>query len=89
MIHYELVRGAKKILRKILPLFILGGLAVAIPGEVKGLYEIYKKHGGKIPWADLVEPAIKLAEVNVVTKPVAIAIKSVLKKKDKVSKSLL
>lgn len=38
----------------------VGGLAVGVPGEVKGLYEVWQKYG-KLPWASLVEPAIQLA----------------------------
>ncbi len=37
-----------------------GGLAVAVPGTVAGLYEIHQKLGS-LPWSDLVQPAIDLA----------------------------
>ena len=36
-------------------------LATAVPGLVAGLWDIYKKFG-KLPWAMLVQPAIRLAE---------------------------
>jgi len=36
-----------------------GGLSIAVPGEVKGLYEAWKKFG-RLPWADLVQPTIDL-----------------------------
>ncbi|KAA3617306.1 MAG: gamma-glutamyltransferase [Calditrichaeota bacterium] len=36
-------------------------IAVGVPGTVAGLYKAHKKYG-KLDWADLVEPAIKLAE---------------------------
>ncbi|XP_064092975.1 scoloptoxin SSD14-like isoform X3 [Macrobrachium nipponense] len=39
-----------------------GGLAVGVPGEVRGYYEFYKKFGGRIPWNELLEPSIKLCE---------------------------
>jgi len=38
-----------------------GGLAVAVPGEVKGLYEAYKKYAN-LPWKDLIQPTINLCE---------------------------
>lgn len=38
----------------------VGGLAVAIPGQVKGLYEVWQKYG-TLPWASLVEPTIHMA----------------------------
>lgn len=34
--------------------------AVAVPGTVKGLYEVHREYG-KLPWKKLVEPAVKLA----------------------------
>lgn len=37
-----------------------GGLAVAVPGEVAGLEAMWKQQG-KLPWADVVEPARRLA----------------------------
>ncbi|KAJ3572198.1 hypothetical protein NP233_g3245 [Leucocoprinus birnbaumii] len=37
-----------------------GGLAVAIPGELRGLQEAHNRWG-TIPWKDLVEPSAKLA----------------------------
>ncbi len=37
-----------------------GALAVATPGLVRGLYEIHSKFG-KLPWAETLAPAIKLA----------------------------
>lgn len=37
-----------------------GGLAVATPGLVRGLAELHRA-GGRLPWADLLQPAIALA----------------------------
>ncbi|XP_071533348.1 scoloptoxin SSD14-like isoform X2 [Panulirus ornatus] len=39
-----------------------GGLAVAVPGDLRGYRALYEKFGGMIPWADLIEPTIKLCE---------------------------
>ncbi|KAH8828459.1 gamma-glutamyltranspeptidase [Flagelloscypha sp. PMI_526] len=39
----------------------IGGLAVGIPGEVKGLYEAWLRWG-KLPWEDLVLPSAILAQ---------------------------
>ncbi|XP_072029271.1 glutathione hydrolase 1 proenzyme-like [Amphiura filiformis] len=37
-----------------------GGLAIAVPGEVKGFYELWKLHG-RLEWSSLFEPSIQLA----------------------------
>lgn len=39
----------------------VGGLAVGVPGELKGLEEIWRKWG-RLDWKDVVEPSIQLAE---------------------------
>ncbi|KAG0719917.1 Glutathione hydrolase 1 proenzyme [Chionoecetes opilio] len=39
-----------------------GGMAVAVPGELRGYRELYTRFGGQIPWSDLLEPTIKLCE---------------------------
>jgi gamma-glutamyltranspeptidase/glutathione hydrolase len=39
----------------------IGLLAVGVPGTVAGLWDAHQKMG-KLPWADLVQPAIDLAE---------------------------
>lgn len=38
-----------------------GGLAVAVPTELKGLHELHKKYG-KLKWAEVVQPVIDVAE---------------------------
>ena len=40
---------------------LIGGQAVGVPGTVAGFWEAHQRFG-KLPWRDLVEPAIKLAE---------------------------
>lgn len=42
-------------------LSLVGGLAVAVPGELAGLHELYTRHGlGNMTWQDLFEPVIEL-----------------------------
>lgn len=39
----------------------VGGLAVGVPGELKGLYELYRSRGsGKVGWSDLITPVADL-----------------------------
>lgn len=37
-----------------------GALAIAVPGELAGLYALHQKYG-KLPWKDVVGPALQLA----------------------------
>lgn len=40
-----------------------GGLAVAVPGQLRGYWEAFKKFGsGNVKWSELVEPSVKLCE---------------------------
>jgi gamma-glutamyltranspeptidase/glutathione hydrolase len=41
----------------------VGGSAVAVPGAVPGLWAAHQR-GGRLPWAQLLEPAIELAEAG-------------------------
>lgn len=39
----------------------IGGLSVAIPGELKGLEELFKRHGsGNLTWSELIQPVVEL-----------------------------
>ncbi|KAL0272631.1 UNVERIFIED_CONTAM: hypothetical protein PYX00_005525 [Menopon gallinae] len=40
----------------------VGGLSVAVPTELKGYEEAYKRYGGGVSWARLFEPTIKICE---------------------------
>ena len=35
-------------------------MAIALPGEVKGLFEVWKQHG-RLEWRDLVTPSIQIS----------------------------
>ncbi|ODV60239.1 gamma-glutamyltransferase [Ascoidea rubescens DSM 1968] len=65
-----------------------GGLAIAIPGELKGLYTLYEKHGsGNVSWRELILPVIELAEngwnASVVLEKVALRLgEAILKNPD-------
>ena len=44
-------------------LTMVGGLANAVPGELKGLDELFKRHGsGNLSWKEVIEPVIELNE---------------------------
>ncbi|XP_076234085.1 glutathione hydrolase 1 proenzyme isoform X2 [Calliopsis andreniformis] len=44
-------------------LAMYGGLAVAVPGELRGYWEAHQKYG-RLPWSDLFEPTISLCAVG-------------------------
>jgi gamma-glutamyltranspeptidase/glutathione hydrolase len=46
-------------------LSLVGHLASGVPGSVAGMWEAHRRYG-KLPWAELVQPAINLAEGIVV-----------------------
>lgn len=41
----------------------VGGLSVAVPGELKGLWSLYERCGS-LPWEDLVQPTIDLCRTG-------------------------
>lgn len=55
-------KSAHKHMYEHLPLLAqFGGLAVAVPGELAGLYELHTSHGsGNMSWAQLIEPVVEL-----------------------------
>ena len=48
----------------------IGGKAVGIPGNVKGMEYAFEKYGsGNVTWADVIAPSIKLAEEGYIVTP--------------------
>lgn len=56
--HKDMYKGHEELSK-------FGGLAVGVPGELKGLYELFKRHGsGNVTWEDLFVPVVQLNRVG-------------------------
>ena len=56
---------------------LIGGLAIGVPGQLKGMYEAHQRFG-RLPWSDVVEPSIQLAiDGFIITPAIADAIEAV------------
>lgn len=53
---------------------LVGGRSIAVPGELKGMWELHKKYG-KLPWKELIQPIIKLCNKYKVSKNLAHSLK--------------
>jgi len=59
---------------------VRSGNSVGVPGTLMGLYKAYELYG-TLPWVDLIEPAIELAEKgHKINRPLAESIKEEMKK---------
>lgn len=69
-------------------LLLTGGLAVAIPGQVRGLKLAHDNHG-HLPWKDLFNETIELAENGfTIHKPLGYVIDFELKDEEYISQGL-
>lgn len=57
-----------------------GPLGIAIPAELAGYHEAYTKFGGKLTWAQIVEPTIQICQDGV---PIIQYVDNILKNKEK------
>jgi len=49
---------------------LLGGLSVAVPGELMGYWEAYQKYkSGNVKWGELVQPTIDLCREGIIVTP--------------------
>src|SRR5690606_24479998 len=52
---------------------LVGHLAAGVPGSVAGMWEVHQRFGS-LPWAELLQPAITLAEGLVVHERLAVSL---------------
>ncbi|KAK4048201.1 hypothetical protein OIV83_004906 [Microbotryomycetes sp. JL201] len=67
----------------------IGGLAVGVPGELRGLEAAYNACGGGVSWRRLFEPSIKLARRSKVGKELSRRLNSAIFTKDPMSAWML
>ena len=71
------IKGMQSIVMIVILHSIIGGLAIGVPGQLKGMYEAHQRFG-QLPWSNVVEPAIELAINGFnITPAIADAIESV------------
>lgn len=63
-------RLASILLHLIFSFCLPGGLSVAVPGELMGYWEAYKKYkSGNVEWGELVQPTIDLCREGIIVTP--------------------
>lgn len=78
MYHYECKKATTLICRDVAPLkatknmygnrTVSGGLAVSVPGELKGYWELHRRYG-KLKWSQLFDPVIELCRKGHIVSP--------------------